>query len=127
MLAGARDRQPIAHFRRARVQAIGGDAAQSLRILVAQGLQHHAVKLLVDGEMAQAAGAQNAKARVAGICFHGLRDGAAKIVAARGARLVGRKISVDGDRHDGGDGLAHEALVHEAERVALAMIAAEAL
>ncbi len=122
MLARPGDGDPVAHLRRAGIEPLGRDRAQCVRVLGAERVEQKAVELLVHGEMAQAARAQDADAARALEGAHGSGDGAAQIVAAPRARLVGREVRVERDGNDGNDRvLAHEALVHEAEGVSLAV------
>ncbi len=60
---GAGHRDPVADFRIAGIELLHRDRRQRLAVIALERVEHAAVEFLVDGEMAQAAGGEDADAR----------------------------------------------------------------
>src|SRR5690348_10900725 len=90
MLGGAGDADPHADLGAAGVELMPRQGLQRLGILADAGVEQSAVELLVDDEMAEAARADNAHPRIAGIALDRLADRLAQLVAAPRRRLVRR-------------------------------------
>ena len=67
------------------MQLVARQRLQKFGILVGAGLEDGAVEILVDQEMAQAAGGQDADAGVAGKCLHRLAHGLAELDSSAAA------------------------------------------
>ena len=97
------------------------------RIPGATSIEQPAIEFLVDREVAETSGGQNADTRLSGKAAHGLRNRPAERVAALRPRLVGREIGIQRDRHDRDDRVRHQPAMHKAEGMAFAMRLAQAL
>src|SRR5690349_1529558 len=88
---GAGDRDPIANFRRTGLQLLSRNRGQRLSVVTLTRIEHAAVERLVHGEMAQAAGGEDADALISRGRLHAVPNCASELVAAARARLVGRE------------------------------------
>ncbi len=121
MLDGAGDANPHADLRAAGIELAPRQGLQRVGILAGAGIEKAAVEILVDNEVAEAAGADNANPRVARIALHRLPDRLAELVAAPRRRLVRRKVGIDEHRHDRQRRVIHEPLANKGKGMAFAL------
>src|SRR5579859_533569 len=100
VLDRAADADPVAYLRAARIQQLARQVPDRLGILALEHVEKAAIERLVDDEMREAAGADDADPLVLGVALDRGADRLAESVATPWGRLVRRVVGVDADRHD---------------------------
>src|SRR5690349_21550508 len=127
MLRGTGGADPHADLRAAGIELVPRQGLQRIGVLARAGVDDLAVELLVDDEMAEPAGADDADAGVTGVALYRLANGLAKLIAAPRRRLVRREIGGDEHRNHRQRLVLHQPFTDKGKGVPLAFSRGESV